>query len=69
MVFVAKIFTFLISIIVGILVLKYTEAIVRTFGKNVYAEQYLGAGGTYNMWKIIGILIPVLTLVYILKWA
>jgi hypothetical protein len=34
----------------------YRERIVNTIGKNDIAERYLGMGGTYNMWVIIGII-------------
>jgi len=64
MVFV-KILIFLASSFVGILILKYTERIVRTVGKMGWAENRLGMGGTYTVWKLIGILLIVGSLVYV----
>ena len=55
-----RILIFLSSILVGILILVYTNYIVDLVGHNAWAEKYLGlgaGGGTYNMWKIIGILV------------
>lgn len=45
---------------VGVLILKYTESIVSFVGHSDWADRYLGfggGGGTYTMWKIIGILV------------
>jgi len=64
MVFV-KILIFLACSFVGILILKYTEPIVRNVGKMSWAEQRLGTGGTYTVWKLIGILLIVGSLVYV----
>ena len=35
---------------------KYRERIVRIVGKSDLAEKYLGLGGSYNMWVIIGMI-------------
>ena len=64
MVFV-KILVFLLCIGVAILILKYTEHLVRLIGKMSWAERYLGMGGTYTAWKIIAILLIFGSLVYI----
>jgi len=39
----------------GIAIIKFTEPIARMVGQNDLAERYLGMGGTYSMWKLIGI--------------
>lgn len=53
-----KIFIFFGSIAVGILILKYTDYLVRLAGKIEWAERYFKFwGGTYLVLKIIGILI------------
>ncbi len=44
--------------------LRYTLQMARTFGKVGWAERYLGEGGTYTMWKIIGIIAPIIAVVY-----
>ncbi len=40
----------------GLAMLKWSEPLVRTFGVSTLAERYLGQGGTYTMWKLVGIL-------------
>lgn len=52
---VVQILVGLIGIPLGILILVYKERIVFTFGKMDWAEQRLGAGGTYNIWVLIGL--------------
>lgn len=64
-----KILIFLISCGAAILILKYTEAIVRMVGKMSWAENRLGMGGTYTVWKLIAILLIVGSLVYLTSGA
>jgi len=54
---VARILITLLMIGLATAILKFTEPIVNMFGRNDLAERYLGVGGTYNMWKIVGVLI------------
>lgn len=61
-----RIIVFLIAFGVGVIILKYTEPIVRTVGKSVFAEKYLGMGGTYNMWKIIAIVVMVVGFLFLI---
>ena len=63
-----KFFLFLLAVAVGILIMKYTEPIVRTVGINDLAEKYLGAGGTYTMWRLLAILLIVAALVHWVGW-
>jgi len=51
-----RILIFIILFVVGVLLIKYREQIAKIVGKNDLAEKYLGAGGTYNLWVIIGII-------------
>ena len=54
------------SVLVGILILKYTQKIVDTVGHSDLADRYLGfgaSGGTYTMWKIIGLLVIIVGVV------
>jgi hypothetical protein len=51
-----RIMIFIALFALGILMVVYRERIVNTIGKNDIAERYLGMGGTYNMWVIIGII-------------
>ncbi|HLB95734.1 MAG TPA: hypothetical protein VJK26_02415 [Patescibacteria group bacterium] len=64
MVFV-KILIFLLATTIAILILKYTEPLVRMIGKMDWAENRLGIGGTYTVWKLIAILLIVGSLVYL----
>lgn len=52
-----KFFVFLLTVVVAVVVMKYTDTLVRFFGKSGMSEQYLGAGGTYTMWKLIAVAI------------
>ncbi len=63
-----KFFLFVLAVIIGLLFIKYTDPIVRTVGKNDWAEQYLGGGGTYTMWKLIGVGLMILALVNWIGW-
>lgn len=49
-----RIILFIVIEALGVAMIIYRERIVRIFGKNDYAEKYLGSGGTYTMWSIIG---------------
>jgi len=64
MVFV-KILVFLACTGLAILILMYTEPIVRVFGKMGWAENRLGMGGTYTVWKLIAILLIVGSLIFV----
>lgn len=49
---------------ISVVSLVYTLQMARTFGKVGWAERYFGEGGTYTMWKIIGIIAPVIAVIY-----
>ncbi len=57
---------FIVFNVAGIATIYYREKIVRIFGKNDIAEKYLGLGGTYNMWIIIGMICMLVGLLIIL---
>ena len=49
------------SVVVGILILRYTDNLVRLAGASETAEKYARFwGGTYLLWKIIGVLVIVI---------
>lgn len=48
----------------GIAMIVYAEPIVRFFGKIDFAENYL-PGGTYNAIKLIGLVISLLSFMYL----
>jgi len=43
---------------------NWTMYVVRTVGKMGWAEQRVGTGGTFTIWKIIGILAPIAAIIY-----
>ena len=46
------------SITLGVLILRYNDYLVRLVGPANWAERYLKFwGGSYLMWKLIGILV------------
>lgn len=49
-----KIFFSIVLAALGVLFLIKTEPIVRVVGHNSLAEKYLGQGGTYTFWKLLG---------------
>ena len=52
-----KYFLSFLAIVVGFLLVKYTEWLIQNFGLVDWAEHYLGTyGGTRLMWKLTGIL-------------
>lgn len=42
----------------------WTMAVVRMVGKMGWAEQRIGRGGTFQIWKLIGVLAPIAALIY-----
>ena len=50
-----KFLLLLAGVSLGSIAIIYTSQIVRTFGHLDWAERYLGAGGTYAAWKLIGV--------------
>ena len=54
----------LIGCAVGVLYLKYSAQISNFTGSIGFAERYLGAGGTYTLHKVIGVLIILLSIWY-----
>ncbi len=61
-----KFLIFLSMFVIGLAILKYTEPLVRTFGKSVWAEQHLGGGGSYTMWKLIAIGVILVGFLYLM---
>lgn len=43
---------------------QWTMKAVRIFGKMGWAENRMGSGGTFSIWKIIGILAPIAAIIY-----
>jgi uncharacterized membrane protein len=62
-----KIFWSIVWILIGFLIVKYTYNIVHMFGKVDWAERHLsgGLGGTYLMYKVIGVIVIALAMLYL----
>jgi hypothetical protein len=54
----------LIGIPLGALMMIYRYQIKQFTGNIAFAEQYLGSGGTYNLFILIGMAISILSLMY-----
>jgi hypothetical protein len=55
------------SFVLGVIALTHNFQLTRLFGHNYYAEKYLGTGGTYNMWKLIGVIFMAGGVIYLFK--
>lgn len=60
-----KILIFLLGLGAGTACVKYSFQLTKLFGHNSLAEKYLGDGGTYTMWKLIGLALIIATAWYI----
>lgn len=52
-----KILIFVVAIGLGIAFMKYNYQLTQFFGYNSLAERYLGDGGTYTMWRLLGLVV------------
>lgn len=59
-----KIFILILSIIIGIIFIKYSYQMVQIAGHIRWAEDKLGAASSYTVWKLIGMIIIVLGAMY-----
>jgi uncharacterized membrane protein YkgB len=66
MLILGKILFFIGALAIGLYILLKSEYIVREIGHNSSAEKYLGSGGSYTMWKIIGILLIVVGFLFLI---
>ena len=62
-----KILIFVIGFGVGVTAIKYNYQLTQLFGHNSLAEQYLGSGGTYTMWKLLGVIVILGTIWYVFR--
>jgi hypothetical protein len=51
----------------GLIALTHNFQLTRLFGHNYYAEKYLGTGGTYSMWKLIGVVLMIIGAIYLFR--
>ncbi|MEO8065938.1 MAG: hypothetical protein ABI643_03770 [Candidatus Doudnabacteria bacterium] len=56
----------LIGVVIGILLIRYSVAITDMLGRVDWAEEHLrgGLAGTYSLYRIVGIIFIVLSLLY-----
>lgn len=52
----------IILIAFGVFMVWRTDLMMRTFGRNGWAEQHLGNGGSWSFYKIIGVTLSILGL-------
>ena len=62
---ITKITVFIISLPLGLYLMIKAEPLVRLFGKNSWAERVM-PGGSYTMWKLIGIVVIVLGFMFLM---
>lgn len=65
MLFVIKLIILVFGIAVGTAFMKYNFPLTQLFGHNNLAEKYLGDGGTYTMWKLLGVAVIIVTVIYV----
>jgi hypothetical protein len=59
-----KWFWLVASVGISYLGLVKTLQMAHLFGKMGWAEKYLGEGGSYTVWKIIGVVAPIAAMIY-----
>lgn len=61
-----RFFSGLIGVIAGFLLVRYSVALTDIFGTVAWAEEHLrgGLAGTYSLYRIVGIVFIVLSLLY-----
>lgn len=48
----------------GFILVRYSRQLVNIVGQNSWAERKLGPGGSYTMWKILGVICIVFAFTY-----
>lgn len=61
-----KILVFLLTLVIGIVIIRFTDRIVNIVGKSQWAEQKLGMGGSYSLWKLFALLLIVWGFLYMI---
>ena len=59
-----RLFVGIIGIPLGFIIIIYRYHLKQFTGNIGFAEQYLGGGGTYNLFIIIGLLMSILSMMY-----
>ena len=64
MVILLRILVFIVCFAIGMGLIIKTEPWVNLVGHSNWAEEHIGGGGTYSMWKLIGVAIIIGGLLY-----
>jgi hypothetical protein len=65
MAFAFKLLVLVAGFAVGTAFIKYNFQLTKLFGHNSLAERYLGEGGTYSMWKLLGVALIIIAIIYV----
>lgn len=55
----------LVGIGIGFLLIRYSFPMVNLFGHIPWAERHLGGGGTYTLYKIVGVIVIILSMLFL----
>jgi len=59
-----RLFVGIIGVPLGFLIIIYRYHLKQFTGNVGFAEQYLGAGGTYSLFVIVGLVVSILCMMY-----
>lgn len=54
----------LLGVPLGVVIIIYRYHLKQFTGDIAFAEQYLGSGGTYNLFVLIGLAVSILSMMY-----
>ncbi|OGE81578.1 MAG: hypothetical protein A3H72_03105 [Candidatus Doudnabacteria bacterium RIFCSPLOWO2_02_FULL_48_8] len=54
----------MVWVVIGFLLIRYNYLLVGFFGHVPWAEQHIGGGGTYTLYKIVGVIVIILGMLY-----
>lgn len=59
-----RVIILILSFLAGLGLIRYAEPIVRSVGHMDWAERTFGAGGSYTVWKIAGVVVIIVGFLY-----
>ncbi|MBU1702824.1 hypothetical protein KJ951_00265 [Patescibacteria group bacterium] len=59
-----RVLVFVFGLPLGILIMVFRFHLKQFTGDIAWAEQYLGSGGTYNLFILIGLVVSILSVMY-----
>ncbi len=59
-----RVLAFILGVPLGFLIMIYRYKLKQLTGDVAWAEQYLGSGGTYNLFILIGLAVTILSIMY-----